>query len=178
MSGKLRYENRRAAQTRQALIDGYGRLLLARRRGDIPIADIIAEADVGRSTFYDHFSGRDALQLDAMDAPMRVLAASAVGARPSADLVGILVHFWENRAAARKIFESRQRQAIALRLAGHIAEASGGRASGASARLIAEAALGMIRAWSAGEVSMKPGELAGMIAAVSAAAIDSGEQPD
>jgi AcrR family transcriptional regulator len=53
--------DRRVARTRTALYDALVRLIRRKPYDDITLADILAEADVGRSTFYQHFSSRDEL---------------------------------------------------------------------------------------------------------------------
>jgi hypothetical protein len=45
--------DRRAARTRTALIEAFNHLALSQRK-QIRVADIVALANVGRSTFYEH----------------------------------------------------------------------------------------------------------------------------
>ena len=54
-------ENRQVRKTRAALLDAFGRLVLERGYADIRIADVIRQANVGRSTFYEHFRSKDDL---------------------------------------------------------------------------------------------------------------------
>lgn len=53
--------DRRVARTRAALYDALVALMLRRLYAEIDVQDIVAEANVGRSTFYAHFSGKDDL---------------------------------------------------------------------------------------------------------------------
>ncbi len=53
--------DRRVYRTRQALYDAVVRLMLTRPYDAIAVPDIIAEAGVGRSTFYAHFRSKDEL---------------------------------------------------------------------------------------------------------------------
>lgn len=53
--------DRRAARTRRALHEALISLILRKGYDDITIQDIIDEADVGRSTFYAHYAGKEAL---------------------------------------------------------------------------------------------------------------------
>ena len=53
--------DRRAARSRRMLRDALMTLILRRNYEEITVQDIIDEADVGRSTFYAHFAGKDAL---------------------------------------------------------------------------------------------------------------------
>lgn len=58
--------DRRVRRTRGALTGAFARLVHGRRYGEIRVQDILEQADVGRSTFYDHYRGKDDLLLDSM----------------------------------------------------------------------------------------------------------------
>ena len=51
--------DRRAVRTRQALHQELIRLILDRDYDEITVADITESANVGRSTFYAHFTDKD-----------------------------------------------------------------------------------------------------------------------
>lgn len=53
--------DRRQHKTREAIFGAFTRLLSRQRLEKITVGQIIAEADVGRATFYAHFETRDAL---------------------------------------------------------------------------------------------------------------------
>jgi AcrR family transcriptional regulator len=53
--------DRRAARTRRALHDSLMSLILRKGYEAITVQDIIEEADVGRSTFYAHYTGKEDL---------------------------------------------------------------------------------------------------------------------
>src|SRR4051812_2411808 len=63
-------QDRRIARTREALIGAFNHLVLNRRQRHIRVADIVAEANVGRSTFYEHYSSADDILLQALARPM------------------------------------------------------------------------------------------------------------
>ena len=71
--------DRRATRTRKALVDAFGHLVQHRRRGPIRVAEIVAQARVGRSTFYDHYSSAEEISLDALSRPFGALADAAAG---------------------------------------------------------------------------------------------------
>ncbi|MBL8643938.1 MAG: helix-turn-helix transcriptional regulator [Rhodospirillaceae bacterium] len=76
-------------------------LIRERRYNHIKVADIIARADVGRSTFYDHFKSKDDILLHSMAGLYAVLAQVIAKDANIAQLTGLLEHFWQNRHMAR-----------------------------------------------------------------------------
>jgi AcrR family transcriptional regulator len=59
--GTVRQNDRRVERTRSALRRALVDLLRTRDYDDLTVNDILASADVGRSTFYSHFSSKDDL---------------------------------------------------------------------------------------------------------------------
>jgi len=51
--------DRRVERSRTALTRAFVSLLFERGYGKVTVKDIIARADVGRSTFYDHFNNKN-----------------------------------------------------------------------------------------------------------------------
>ena len=96
--------DKRAQRTRQALLGAFFGLVLERRYDEIKVADILERAGVGRSTFYEHFSSKDAILASSLNGPFEVLADSTRRPDNTAQLIALLEHFWENRALARGIF--------------------------------------------------------------------------
>lgn len=76
--------DRRVARTRRALGQALVSLVRARGYEAVGVADVCAAADVGRSTFYAHYVGKDDLKRRAMAAHLQeVIAQGAHGAEPS-----------------------------------------------------------------------------------------------
>jgi AcrR family transcriptional regulator len=154
---------RRAARTREAIVDAFGRIFFERRQRRIRVADVAAEAGIGRSTFYDHFSGAEQVHLAALARPFGILADAAAGRGDAARLERLLAHFWENRQRARDSFGGRSGEQ-AQRLLAELVERrlEGGLAVPAAlaAQQLAAAALAPVRAWLAGRASATPAALA------------------
>jgi len=158
-------KDRRAQKTRAALLGAFNQLFLARRRRRISAAELIAEAGVGRSTFYDHYSSADEVLLEALRQPFAHLADAAAGQGDAAATLWLVGHFWENRQRGRDLFDNVQmRDRVTRLLASMVAE----RLAGAPLRLpaelaaaqLAEAALAPLRAWMRGEAAAKPAAVA------------------
>ncbi len=169
-------EDRRVTRTRTALIGAFNHLVLERRQRQIRVRDIVAEANVGRSTFYDHYSGTEDIHLEALARPFALLADALTGRADAEALARLLDHFWQNRQRARETLSGRTGERAARLLADLVEERLEGEFM-VSARLVAvqlaESALSPIRAWAAGEASCSPQALGQALCRSSAASIAS-----
>ena len=153
----------RAGRTRGAIVDAFSALVLERRQRRIGVRDVAAQAGVGRSTFYEHFSGADAVHMAALARPFALLADAAAGRGDPAATAALLAHFWENRQRARDTLTGRAGEQ-ALRLLTGLVEERLGETPELPPRLAAEqlaaAALAPVRAWLLGEAPAAPEVLA------------------
>lgn len=177
--------DRRVARTRSALIEAFNHLVLVRRQRRIRVEDIVERANVGRSTFYEHYSSADELMLQALRRPMAAVADAAAGTGDLFAVTHILEHFWENRARAREILGGRLDGKVTRLLSSMIEERLNAREIALSiplplaSRQLADAALAPIRGWVAADAPCAPRPLAEAIcrcgeAMVGALAIPSG----
>ena len=97
-------DDRRIRKTRTAIFQAFTGLVLSRRYDEIKVADIIAQADIGRSTFYDHFKSKDDVLLKSIEPLFDILAEALLGLGDCDKVEFVLDHFWEQRALARVIF--------------------------------------------------------------------------
>jgi AcrR family transcriptional regulator len=96
---------RRAARTQAALRGALVRLLRRKDYGDITVQEIVDEADIGRTAFYAHCSGKDQLLRLSLPPLPSELASAQQTARASQDQpvqrltfsLPILTHLAENR---------------------------------------------------------------------------------
>lgn len=116
MSGKLRLTaraeaspDRRVQRTRALLTSAFTQLFLQRGFDAIGISDIVERANVGRSTFYDHFDNKGQLLTLSVLPFLTVLADTCVQETMPEQLPVVLAHFWENRRNAHRLFTGEAR---------------------------------------------------------------------
>lgn len=167
--------DRRVRRTREALISAFNDLVLSDRKQTIRVSDIVERANVGRSTFYEHYSNADDIYMQALSRPFAVLADAVAGDGGPHELQKLLEHFWENRQRARRVFGDKREQ-IGRLLAGMIEERLAARNARLSiprqlaARQLAESALGLMRGWLMSEAPCPTDVLAAAICKTSQAA--------
>jgi AcrR family transcriptional regulator len=81
------------------------------------VRDIIERADIGRSTFYEHFDGKDALLQQSIEPLFDVLAQTAARGPQPPQLLGIVEHFWQQRRIGRIVFSGKPRRVLTELLA-------------------------------------------------------------
>jgi AcrR family transcriptional regulator len=162
-------EDRRVTRTRAALIAAFDHLILSRRRKPIRVADIVEQANVGRSTFYEHYRGAEDIHMAALARPFATLADAAAGAGDEAKLTGLLAHFWENRQRARLSFMGPVQNKVTRLLAAMVEDRLRGEEDRLAIPLrlaalqLAEAALAPVRGWVTAEAPCTAQALAGAI---------------
>jgi len=154
----------RVQRTRRALFDAFSGLVLEQPYDDISIAEIIQQAGIARSTFYQHFKNKDDILADSMSPMLDVLAATATGGGDEKALRFVLEHFWDNRNLGRIILNGQPLKPIARALADLIEKR---RPAAKAAKLwaiqSAEGQLGLIRAWLTSVVSCSVDDLTGQL---------------
>ncbi|NBW06615.1 MAG: TetR/AcrR family transcriptional regulator [Caulobacteraceae bacterium] len=160
--------DRRIRRTRAAISEAFIRLMFSRRYDAIRTADLIAEAGVGRSTFYEHFRNKDEVLVAVIDPLFAPLADAAVGRGDVYRLQAILAHLWEQRSLGRMLFASglldKLQRKLAAMIAARMDEAGD---EGPTALIAAGAAAGqlaMLKQWMTGEVSCPTADLARLMA--------------
>lgn len=189
MSGKLGRSEKlgsrpdvRVARTRAALLAAFNRVFLTRRERHVHLREVIEQAGIGRSTFYNHYSSADDLLLDALRPPLTLLAEVAMGRGDPERLAGLLRHFWHNRQRARDILGGRLAFRTELMFTDMIEALLEETISSRrlAARIMANALIAPIRSWLVGEAPSSPEALAKMLDASSrglAAAIGNDAPP-
>jgi AcrR family transcriptional regulator len=172
--------DRRTQRTRAAVLAAFRDLVFEQRRYDqIKINDIIERANIGRSTFYEHYRNKDEVLAESIQMPFAMLAATVDQDFDIARLRAVLDHVWQNRINARSIFTGAARRAVARILARMIGARIAARHKGAeavaspTARIaaiaLADSQLAPIAAWISGELSCTSTELASVLLGIAQA---------
>lgn len=179
MTSKRVKTDSRKQRTRDELLAAFFKLVLSRRYHEIRIADILSESGVSRSTFYEHFAGKDELLAASIEGPFLTLAGMVCNDSSTSPVEGLLVHFWENRALARSLFQGAAHRVLRRKLIGCIESRLDNCARNKlriPGRLVAHAlADGMfapIVAWLVGEATCDAGNLAVALQRSTAASIE------
>ena len=109
--------DRRTERTRQVLLAAFRELVLERTYDTLTVGDIVERANVGRSTFYDHYDGKDDLLGESVTTPFRALAAMVGMPEMPSTLVGTIAHFRENQRVSRTLLSGPTRPILTRRLA-------------------------------------------------------------
>lgn len=155
--------DRRSQRTRKAVFDAFTRLIFSRRYSAIRTTDLIAEAGIGRSTFYEHFRNKDDVMVWVIDPIFTPLAEAAAGRGSAPRLRFVVDHLWERRALARVMFEAPLAAKLHRKLAAMIEAGLGECADGVppamAAAASAAAQLALLRIWLSGEIACDPAVL-------------------
>jgi AcrR family transcriptional regulator len=114
--------DRRVQRTRAALISAFNELLLTRGFEAFSASDVAALANVGRSTFYEHFDSKDDLLAQCLVTVLAPLADCCVEPAFAPQLHELLEHFWQNRQMARPLMSGQHYFRLCRQLSGLIAD--------------------------------------------------------
>jgi AcrR family transcriptional regulator len=98
--------DRRAARTRKALHRALMSLILRRGYEAVTVQDLIDEADVGRSTFYGHYTGKEDLLRNGFQILRKELAEAqhAARARTVDEPLGFSLAMFEHAIGYRDVY--------------------------------------------------------------------------
>ncbi len=120
MTMKTKKPDRRSERTRAALIKAFNDLLLSEGYEYVTVERVAERANIGRSTFYTHYTGKEDILKQSITRPSSHLA-NIVGRDVAPDtLLPILEHFREQRTRNRVFFVAPVRPLWVKCLAGMI----------------------------------------------------------
>jgi AcrR family transcriptional regulator len=106
----------RATKTKDALHTAFSTLLFEQGYEALKISDVALRAQVGRSTFYEHFKTKQDLLKASLERPLSALSRVIDLETSSENLVPFLVHFYDNRRLARVLLAWPTRTAMTTAL--------------------------------------------------------------
>ena len=156
----------RAEQTRSALLRAFAELIFRDGFENISVQAIAAEAGTARSTFYEHFGGKEDILRASMGPFFAIIADCTVSDSEPQHLRRVLDHMWENRRLADAIFTGHARTVLSRNQADFIEARlkTLGPAGRLPARLaaihIGEAQLALVESWLRGRAFARTEDVA------------------
>jgi AcrR family transcriptional regulator len=154
--------DRRQTKTRAALHAAFRSLLLGQGYEALTVGAVADRANVGRSTFYEHYRTMDDLLRESVQGPFATLADLVDKPQSGDALRDLLLHFRDNQQVARVLLGWPTRPVLASALAQLIGDRLRGVPLAAPlippeviARQIAEIQLALIEAWIIGRPAMQ-----------------------
>jgi AcrR family transcriptional regulator len=160
----------RTLKPRAALLSAFRDLVLSHGYAAVAVGDIIRHANIGRSTLYLHFTGKQDLLKHSLEVPCTGLAACVDLDITPERLVPLIEHFRNQRHLNRVFFEDPIRSIWVCRLATLIGQKLRGRPAPSRAphvlprslvaSTIAEMQVAMITHWLRTAASVSPEHIA------------------
>ncbi len=182
-------EDRRVARTRAAIRSAFNALILSRGYEAISAADIAEAANVGRSTFYEHYQSKEDALAMSLAVVLQPLADACSAEAPQGPIAAAITHFWDNRQLAKVLMSGRPRWIMARQLAGLIEQrlcADPSTKATAQAALpipllaaqLADGQLALIEAWLSGRHGCSAPQIAAALHATSSAVVRAAVQSE
>jgi AcrR family transcriptional regulator len=102
--------DRRTERTRAALMSAFISVMLSEGYDAVTVERVAEAANVGRSTFYMHYTGKEDILRQSMTRPSTVLAVLVGNIPPPGVLVKQLLHFHDQRRRNYIFFEGQVRR--------------------------------------------------------------------
>ena len=149
--------DRRFQRTRRLLLDAFVESIASREYDEITVADIVELANVGRSTFYEHYEGKEDLLRRTMEPIITGLGLALQTESATENLRLIVSHVRKNRRFAMSIFSGDPRRLVAEFIAEDLESRLRARwrveslPFGFVASILAEMQIGLLGAWVSSE---------------------------
>lgn len=164
--------DRRVRKTQKAITTAFSALFVERGLDGVSVGDIVARADIARSTFYQHFNSKEAVLCAVVRPIIAPLAEAVRSISTPPHLPYVTQHLWDNRKLARELFAGTARRAL-IRLLADMIETSvvepAGAGTGLPQRLkaihAANAQIGLLEEWLTGKHHCSNDQIAASLAA-------------
>ena len=169
--GQPHSNDRRSTRTRRTITKAFVEMLGERRYEEIGVSAIAERADLGRSTFYQHFRGKEELLLHSME-PLLEMLATAGEADAGERMRFLVAHFWGSRRLGRTLLAQPVlpaiRRGLAAAIEARLRAAPGGEPDEmlrARAIQVSAAQLALLEAWTKGELTASQEQIGERLAA-------------
>jgi len=156
--------DRRTQRTRAALLDAFRVIMLEEGFEAVTPTRLAAAANVGRSTFYEHFASVEELLGVSIGRLLGPLAASTLSPRMDPGAVDILQHFWENRRIGKAMLSGAARPvviaALTERLEAGLTAQTLAKSSRLTASFLSAGMIAVLEAWLSGRAQGTPAQVA------------------
>ena len=160
-------QDRRVKRTKALIFEAFFEMVQSSRYDELKTIHIIEKSGVGKSTFYEHFNGKDDVLSQSLEHPMSVLAMALVGDGDEENIKWVLNHFWERRLFARLILQHPTLTVVDNCLRDIIISNSAGRASSnqiyAQACFLSSGFLSLLAEWLTGKIKFSVDDMLEMI---------------
>ncbi len=167
--------DRRVDRTRQQLMSAFRELLLERGYARLSVRGIIERANIGRSTFYEHFPNKEQLLYESLAFVLSPLGDAVLADQSEDRLRLVTAHIWDTRKLTGIILLGSSRAVVLRFLADLIEERMLALCAATRtaqpviptpliAAYLAEAQLSLIGAWLSGPAECTPDALAHALA--------------
>ncbi|WP_271077951.1 TetR/AcrR family transcriptional regulator [Aurantiacibacter sp. MUD61] len=161
------------AETRAQIVATFNRLVLESGSGRPKVAQIVTEAGVARSTFYDHFAGVEALFDESLSMLFGQLATCLISGALVEERNWLMAHIYENRELGRPLLTGPKAERTEALFARLLAERLEGRDNARlHAILISGTVVAALGAWVSGKLSSSPEKLGQQLTATTRAILD------
>ena len=143
--------------SREKILIAFRELVLEKPYDEFSVIDVVSAAEVGRSTFYDHFSDKQDLLITSMGWLLDVLVDCAVARAENQQVERFVEHMSQNRDIGRIILGSSCAGHIQKALAERLRQEKG--LTAISAVATASSLMGVLRSWLNDELRNPEAEL-------------------
>jgi AcrR family transcriptional regulator len=105
-------DDRRTQRTRAAIVAAFREMVLDQGYDAITPTRLAAAANIGRSTFYEHFASVDEVLGVSMGRLFGPLVASTLAPRMDPETIETVQHFWENRKIGKAMLAGGARPVV------------------------------------------------------------------
>lgn len=171
-------QDRRVKRTKSQVFDAFFSMVQSLRYDEIKVIHIIKQSGVGKSTFYEHFNGKDDVLSQSLEHHLSVFASALIGEGDEEESLWMLNHFWERRVFGRVILQPPTRGVLDHCLRSLIMTKLDNQTTNlkkrdnyAKACLLSSGFLGLLNEWMLGRLDLSNQEMFNLIAKFSSPAI-------